>query len=323
VITGSAGPGKSAIAGRLVSLSNPQERERLLADGSRWEHQDPGQRSVKTHVHARGLTGDRTTVVIADQLVAAKVLVPHAEPRNASELVDQMQRAVEHGATPPVVVVDGLDEARGEAFSIAEELLARLAPYAVIVIAIRELRRGDDRPSLIGVLAPGGAGLDLDDPAPKERTRGDLADYIAARLAERDPRMDGRAVAGYLAGEASMTADRPFLLARLVTDQLRASWADTSLAGWQDQVSRSIEDAFDSDLADVASPPHRRVSPERDGAGLARSLLAALTWGCGGGFPEEEQLADANALPPGAGFGREDVLCLPSRRYWKQSVLLQ
>ena len=43
-----------------------------------------------------------------------------------------------------------------------------------------------------------------------------------------------------------MTGGEPFLLARLVTDQLRAVPVDTSRPGWQQQVSHSIEDAFDS-----------------------------------------------------------------------------
>src|ERR1019366_2656120 len=149
VISGSAGTGKSAIAGRVVSLSNPQERERLLTDGRRWEHQDPGERSVHAHLHARGLTADHAAAMIADQLVARGLLEPQAEPRNASELVGQVQRAVRNGNARPVLVVDGLDEARDEAFAIAEELLTRLAQHAVIVISTRERRRGDGRPSLI------------------------------------------------------------------------------------------------------------------------------------------------------------------------------
>ena len=310
VVTGSAGTGKSAIAGRVVSLSNPAERERLLGEGGHWEHADPGVRSVHAHVYARGLTADRAAALIADQLVTAGVLEPQQEPRNASELVGQVQRAVEHGHAPPVVLVDGPDEARGEAFTIAEDLLARLAPYAVIVVSTRELRRGDDQPSLLGVLAPRGAGLDLDDPAGQVRTRADLAGYITARLTGRDPRMDAQAVAAYFTGQASMTADRPFLLARLVTDQLLAAPVDTSAAGWQDQVSMSIETAFDADLAAVGSPAHRQAGRAGDGAGLARSLLRALTWGYGRGFPEEEWLAAANALSEGGGFDRDDVLWL-------------
>ena len=54
------------------------------------------------------------------------------------------------GAAPPVIVVDGLDEARGHAFAIAEELLLRLAPYAVVIVSTRELRRSADGPVAAG-----------------------------------------------------------------------------------------------------------------------------------------------------------------------------
>ncbi len=306
VITGSAGTGKSAIAGRVVSLANPGERARLLSDGHRWAHEDPGERSVHAHVHARGRTADRAAAVLAGQLVARGVLLAQQEPRNASELAGQLQRAAEGGAAPPVIVVDGLDEARGEAFAIAGELLTRLAPHAVVVVSARELRRGD-APSLLDVLAPGDR-LDLDNPAARDRTRADVAEYVAARLAGVDPQMDPRAIAGQLAGGASMTADRPFLLARLVTDQLRAAPVDTSLPGWRENVSNSIEEAFDADLRAVDPPQHRQPERATGSAAPARSLLGALTWGLGAGFPEAEWLAAANALAPHAGFDRDDVL---------------
>ena len=107
--------------------------------------------------------------------------------------------------------------------------------------------------------------------------------------------MNAHAVAEYLISEASMTADGPFLLARLVTDQLRSSPVDTSLKNWTDRVGHSVEDAFDRDLAAVGPPQHRQVE-RRAPAVLARSLVSALTWGYGGGFPEEEWLAAANAI---------------------------
>ena len=92
---------------------------------------------MAAHVHARGLTADRAAESIAGQLVRAGVLAAQPERRNAAELVGQVQRAVEQGAAPPVIVVDGLDEARGQAFAIAEELLVRLAPYAVVIVSTR------------------------------------------------------------------------------------------------------------------------------------------------------------------------------------------
>ncbi|MEV5747147.1 ATP-binding protein [Actinoallomurus sp. NPDC052308] len=200
VVTGSAGTGKSAIAGRVVSLSNPQERQRLLNEGHAWEHDDPGERSVHAHAHARGLTSDRLAEVLADQLVTSKVLQRQDAPRNASELVGQVQSVVEHGAQPPVLVIDGLDEARGEAFAIAEDLLVRLARFAVVIVSTRELSRGDERPSLLGILAPEAAAVDLDDPAVQARGQQDVAAYVAARLSGVAAAMDPVKIGDYLAG---------------------------------------------------------------------------------------------------------------------------
>ena len=59
VVTGSAGTGKSAIIGRVVSLSNPAERARLVGEGGWGIHGDPGERSVHANIHARGLTVDQ------------------------------------------------------------------------------------------------------------------------------------------------------------------------------------------------------------------------------------------------------------------------
>lgn len=53
VITGSAGTGKTAIAGRVVSLSNPTERERLLAEGQALRHLRQQHRARDRGVHAR------------------------------------------------------------------------------------------------------------------------------------------------------------------------------------------------------------------------------------------------------------------------------
>src|SRR6266496_2279012 len=111
-----------------------------------------GERSVHAHVHGRGLTLDRAADLIGRDLVRAGVLPAQDDPRNAAELVGQVQRVVEQGATPPVIVVDGLDEARAHTFAITEELLLRLAPYAVVIVSTRERRRGETEPSLLAGL---------------------------------------------------------------------------------------------------------------------------------------------------------------------------
>ncbi|MGH3933617.1 MAG: AAA family ATPase [Pseudonocardiaceae bacterium] len=305
VVTGSAGTGKSAIVGRVVSLSNPAERGRLEQGGARWAHADPGVQSVTAHVHARALTADRMAELLDGQLVRSGVLAPgDGDRRNAAELVGALQRAVQGGARPPVLVIDGLDEARGEMFTIAADLLVRLAPYTSLVVSTRPATRAEPATSLIEALQAD-AVLDLDDPVYRESGRVALRGYVVARLSGVAVEMDATAVADRLLGESSQIEDRPFLLARVVTDQLRAAPIDTSTPNWEQYLAHSIESAFDVDLARIA-PPGMGLPPGTSPGGLARTMLTALTWAFGAGFPEEEWIAVASRLV-GVGLGRDHV----------------
>ena len=96
--------------------------------------------------------------------------------------------------------------------------------------------------------------------------------YVAKRLegidAERmDPAKFGRS-------DGSLTADQgegAFLLARVVTSQLRDEPIDTSIPGWESALSRSIEEAFEKDLVAPTIPPGRAPSSPHSpgGTGLA------------------------------------------------------
>ena len=293
-MTGSAGTGKSAIVGRVVSLSNPEERRRLAQAGSGRGHADPGERSVAAHVHARGLTADRMAESAGRSARAVGGVGARATGgrRNAAELVGALQRAAEAGASPRVLVVDGLDEARGEAFTIATDLLVRLARYASVVVSTRPVARAEPPTSLVGALQPD-AVLDLDEPVHRASGRVAMRGYVVARLAGRTAEMDPAVVADRLVGKSSQPGDRPFLLARVVTDQLRAAPIDTSTPNWERYLARSIESAFDVDLARVAAPG-AGLPAGTSPAGLARAMLTALTWAFGAGFPEEEWLAVAS-----------------------------
>ncbi|MGH8938841.1 MAG: hypothetical protein ACRDV2_05775, partial [Actinomycetes bacterium] len=189
---------------------------------------------------------------------------------------------------------------------MAEDLLVRLVGYATVIVSTRDLPRDATPPTLVEALRPGEV-LDLDAPDVLVSGRRALHDYVAARLATVDPRMDPTAVAGYLSDTWSGSGDRPFLLARLVTDQLRAVPVDTSVRDWQRLVSHSTEQAFDLDLARISSPEHRRQVDATTAASLARALLTALTWGYGAGLPEEEWLVVAGVLADPGPVTREDV----------------
>jgi tetratricopeptide (TPR) repeat protein len=324
VVTGSAGTGKSAIVGRVVSLSNPFERNRLDNEGGWAWHSDPGPRSVQAHLHARGLTADQAAELLDAQLtrqapadladlageasdmrsvdaatgrgdvVEAVAVLPPAEQgrRNASELVGALQRSHEDGRPPPVIVVDGLDEARDQAFMIAQDLLVRLARFATVIVSTRPITRDVVPSSIVAVLAPV-VELDLDSEAQRCSQLTAMQGYLETRLTEISAEMDPGMVAEDFVARAGAEHES-FLLARIVADQLAADPIDTSAPNWQTQLNRSIQAAFDTDVARVTANgwavPEAVTAPA-----LARLMLEALTWAYGGGFPEDEWLAVAAA----------------------------
>ncbi len=264
VVTGSPGTGKSAVVGRVVSLSNEAERDLLLSTGPLFRHADPGPCSVDAAVHARAMDADRVADLLSRQLVAAGLLPPPEGPRRgAAELVGLVSTL----DTPPVLVVDGLDEARGESFSIATSLLTKLAENAVVIVSTRQVHRVVGGAPLLTELSPVEV-LDLDDAG----SEADVRDYVVARLGAAVPQ-----------STVDELARLPFLTAWMITDQLLSDGgADLRL---------SLETAFDRELAKVPA---------------ARPLLTALTWSYGAGFPEEEWRAVAEALS-GERFSRDDI----------------
>ncbi|GLY51656.1 AAA family ATPase [Lentzea sp. NBRC 102530] len=264
VVTGSPGTGKSALVGRVVSLSNPAERDLLLSAGPSFRHADPGPDSVDAAVHARAMDADRVADLLSRQLVAAGLIAaPDGPRRGAAELVGVVSALT----APPVLVVDGLDEARGESFSIATSLLTKLAGYAVVIVSTRQAHRVAGGAPLLTELAPAEV-LDLD----QADNETDVREYVVARLGPGAPR-----------STVDELAKLPFLTAWMITDQVLADGgADLKL---------SLDAAFDRELAKVPS---------------ARALLTALTWSYGAGFPEAEWMAVAQALS-GKEFSRDDI----------------
>ena len=120
---------------------------------------------------------------------------------------------------------------------------------------------------------------EVDDPA-------DVHDYVVRRLREVPaPAMDaGQVAAAVLALPGGQEEEEGrFLLARVITAQLRASPVDTSRPGWQQQLSTSVEMALDRDLD--ALPARIRGEDRLPAAGF--DLLAALAWAQGGGLPDD------------------------------------
>lgn len=295
VLTGPAGCGKSALLGRLASLSLPQERERLLRAAPVDSAHDPGPGSVHAQLALRGLTGDAA----AEQLARLLGCDPAQGLFGVLALAHQR---LELGA-PLVLLLDGLDESGEHAALVAQELVAALAREALVLVAARRLEFGDAHLAAL----PGVASQVIDLAQDAAGTLADVRQYVLRRLDGVSPRMDAALVAAALSDGRGDDATAPFLLARLVTSQLRDSPLDTTAPHWQAQLVTSAQNALEQDL--------RRVALHRDGQPLpdaARELMAALAWAHGPGFPADDLWpALATRLSRhGTRYTREDAYAL-------------
>ena len=300
VVTGPAGCGKSAVLGLVVCLSNAEQRAVLLARGP-LEYADPGVGSVQAHVYARGLARHQLVRELDTQLSDVGVLP--TDPRGQRGGVE-LVGAVGASGRCPVIVVDGLDEAGVEAWPITEEVLRPLARHALVLVGTRELSPPDGEDGLVTRLQPDSTGVvhlleDVDEGA-------DVRGYVARRLQAVDaPAMDPGQIADAILALPTGDQEGRFLLARVITAQLRTDPIDTSRLGWQQQLSTSVEEALDRDLADL--PTRIRGEDRLPAAGL--DLLVAVAWGQGGGLPDDIWPLVATAVSAdGTRYTRNDVL---------------
>ncbi|GIJ51648.1 hypothetical protein Val02_85340 [Virgisporangium aliadipatigenens] len=297
VVTGPAGCGKSAVLGRIAALSDRAERRRII------EHAplaaadpDPGEHAVDATVNLRNKAPQEVIVELAGRLGSG----------NAQTIYALMDWAVQQ-RTPPVLVVDGLDEAGGQARLIAADII-RLSEVCCILVATRPFESGaalaaqeESLPQLLA--APSTLVVDLGETGRAE-IKTDIEEYVGRRLALLQLTAGQLAAAvERITGVAVDDAEGgAFLLARALTTHVQGAPLDI------DRLSNSIEEAFDRDLAQW---------PEltRDGVpipGAARHLLYALAFAAGGGLPARDVWPTvATALrDDGFEFGEADVYTL-------------
>jgi hypothetical protein len=269
VVVGPPGSGKSAVIGRIVSLSSSSERPRLLPVPAEL---DPGPGSVHVQLHAHGITVDVAIEKIARQL--------GLDPATGVWGILAEARRSRLAKRPLVIAIDGLDEARAFSADLAVELVTPLAKEALVLMGTRDVAAGEG--TLVDLLAPVKAVVDLgQDPA---ATRRDVHAYVTRRLDGVSTQMDPARVAEELAPPADgAAANAPFLLARLVTSQLRERPVDTAVDGWKLALASTVENALERDLQSVTLTVGGRPHPT-----AARELVSALTFAHGGGFPVDD-----------------------------------
>jgi len=303
IITGPPGSGKSAMAGRIVSLSNPAERAQLLTQGP-LDHSDPGESSVQVQVYARGVTSERLCQLMDEQLVRRGVIPSNPSgPRNKYELLGAIERIQKR----PLIVIDGLEEAGAEAWRIAEDVIRLLAARCLVLVSTRELPpRSEGGLSLTQTLGPGET-IDLGESAIEGQTRNAVRLYITKRLSSVSRGMEPDKITDAIARIAHEEREGLFLLARIVTSQLLTAPVDTSVPGWESLLDRGIEAAFEREISRL--PTLRRDQQEIPQA--ARELLTALAWADGSGLPDDIWPIVATALSPTEStYQRENVFWL-------------
>ncbi len=307
LVTGSAGCGKSAVLGRVATLSDPVHRADILEHRALApEDPDPGEGSVDASLHLRGYTVQQLAEAIAREL---DLPVPQTPAALIAEVEKQWPAACPDRL--PALVLDGLDEAApDQAHPIVEQLLAPLSRLVCVLLGSRdrpfrpqkELQEPLDE-AVSRLLDVRARASDLDD---ETDTENDIRTYCRLRLAARElPPEDAATAAGLIADRASAHTGG-FLFARMATDSVIRRFAAASDAEkWAQAIPSSISAAFTEDLAEG---PQR----DRDGEILphaARDLLTALAWSAGNGMPARGVWeAAASALASGdTVYGPEDV----------------
>ncbi|WP_328870823.1 tetratricopeptide repeat protein [Streptomyces sp. NBC_00287] len=277
LVTGSAGSGKSAVLGRVATLSDPRHRADIEKHEALHEDDpDPGVGSVDVPLHLRGLTVQQLAEAIARRL---RLNVP----QTPAALIADVEQEWSSAERPPVLLLDGLDEAAPEqAAPIVEQLLSPLSRMACVLLASRDRpfnpeaeREGEPLDKAVSrILGIRARAASLDDEAD---TSDDIRKYARRRLhATGLPEQ----AADLIARRASV-GHGGFLFAQMAVDSVLRHAPEADAEGWETSIPASISAAFTEDLA--AGP-----QLEHDGEVLplaAQELLTALAWGTGNGMP--------------------------------------
>ncbi|MFH8737213.1 caspase family protein [Streptomyces sp. NPDC017964] len=269
VVTGDPGSGKSALLGRLLTLTDPDTPwTRAVPDASGGEQLPPPTYPSVIALHARRAS---LADLVTDLAAALHLPVPAD--------LDTVLTALSARTTPVAVVVDSLDEAgtagdTQESRRIASELLKPLSTLPSVRLVV-----GTRRPQ-IPSLGHAVHVLDLD--APEHITRADITAYARAVLEDvqapdsRSPYRHDPALAATIADGIAERARFSYLVARMTARALVHGQitVDTCRPDWREHLPSDATGAFAAYLD--------RFGPDRP---KAERLLRPLAYAQGAGLP--------------------------------------
>ncbi|MFF2961202.1 tetratricopeptide repeat protein [Streptomyces sp. NPDC057963] len=283
LVTGPAGCGKSAVLGRIATLTDPVQRKETEAHGGlREDDPDPGLRPDRSlaSVHLRGLSPLQAASELARQLGLP-------EPRN----VDDFRGELRELSPQPVLVLDGLDEVPAEHLrAVIEELVFPLSRTTPVLLGSRDRafrsrieEDGQGNETLPDALARLiGTGVTTADLEREPHTQEDIGEYVFRRCAAAGVPEDRAREAGDAVAARATAVGGGFLFARLVTGSLSAAGRAAEEGQWPAGLPDSIEAAFEEDLR---AGPVRVLADGTEQPSAARDLLTALAWTVGRGMP--------------------------------------
>ena len=282
VVTGGPGSGKSAVIGRLVVLSDHDQRpavpmQDLAADTI------PPEGSIAAAIHARGLT--------TAQVLAALSAAVGVRADTPADLLRQMR------GQKLTVAIDAIDEALDPPDLVARVLrpLVEAGPAEGLRLLL------GTRPHLLDALDMAGSALNLDDEHYADPSS--LYEYVRRGLDTVDPRSPyhsaPEALVTDVARAVAAAAGHSFLVALIVSRTLvsAAGVPDPMDPAWRDSLPANAADAMHADL-------EARLGAD---AGRARDLLRPLAFAQGAGLPWDVLWAPLSARLGGHDYTDEDV----------------
>ena len=303
VVTGPAGSGKSAVMGRLATLSDPSyraEAERIGALSGTVPDTLPPSDIIDMAVHLKGKTLFDCLGAVADAFDLDLTDRDRTDPTVLIRAIGDLKR-------PVTLLFDALDEAKpGHPDAIGERLIKPLAelPQVRVLVGTRRSPNGstiserESRHTRLRALF--GSDVFIHDLEDEPETLEDIAQYVRLRLGDSRHKDDQQGIAR-VAGAVAQKAACIFLYARIVCRTLQdAERLDI-------QLPADTLDVFVNDLT-------QRFG---DQGGVVNDLLAALAWGEGKGLTRRVWVPIANRLSrTGALYRDGDVAWVLEHAGW-------
>jgi len=305
VVTGPPGAGKSALLGRIVTLSVPEVRTEVeKAGGLGKEDPVPPDNAVDVAVHAKGKNVFQVATALGQGVGLNREIVDQPGITDVLSAIKEASSSLDEkgelqGLT---LVIDALDEAGGEqAQRIANKIIRPLAnlPNVRLLVGTRRSLDGGLIPEgeakhgrLVKAFGPGADILDLEN---EPETQTDIAEFVAKRL--RGVAEDQRGSDPWIeaaAAKVAAAADGSFLYARLVARSLQAA-PNVQLGSMPADASA----AFVQDIAARFPDDQKRVN----------NMLRALAFSLGLGLSRAVWAEVATALDvSGATYDDDDII---------------